>query len=163
MRYVFLLVLLLTTEVHASSNDCFNKDDVSTISKLFLANEKLSLKNLAIDSIKSDLVSEDFYTNDNVTLRNVSEVDYRWSKDSKVANLSNSAKSFPEGNVCVRLVMFSLPEKIRMKCDDDGAYGYFFDFKKKSGAVILSDFDSEVSYSGAVLSCKAANKYLMLR
>lgn len=38
-----------------------------------------------------------------------------------------------------------------------------FDFKKKNGVVMLSDFDSEVSDSGEMLSCKAANKYLMLR
>lgn len=36
-------------------------------------------------------------------------------------------------------ISFALPKSMRKKCDDDGAYGYFIDFKKMEGSCHYTD------------------------
>ena len=53
----------------------------------------------------------------------------------------------------------SLLEK---KCDDDGAYGYFIEFKKVNGKTVLYNFTSLFdSLPDGTLACKAANKFML--
>lgn len=47
------------------------------------------------------------------------------------------------------------------KCDDDGAYGYFIDFKKNGGKLSLYRFTSLFdALPDGTLACKAANKFM---
>lgn len=50
---------------------------------------------------------------------------------------------------------------MRKKCDDDGAYGYFIDFKKNGGELSLYRFTSLFdALPDGTLACKAANKFM---
>ncbi|WP_227661236.1 maltose transporter permease [Klebsiella pneumoniae] len=74
----------------------------------------------------------------------------------------NTSAVFPNEKVCVWNVSFALPESIRKKCDDDGAYGYFIEFKKVNGKTVLYNFTSLFdSLPDGTLACKAANKFML--
>ena len=77
-----------------------------------------------------------------VHIVNVSEVYYGWGVDKKSKYPVNTSAVFPNEKVCVWNVSFALPESIRKKCDDEGAYGYFIEFKKVNGKTVLYNFTS---------------------
>jgi hypothetical protein len=58
-------------------------------------------------------------------------------------------------------ITLSLPEKIRKLCDDDGAYGYFLDFRKRYGKIELYSFnDITEQFSDGHYACEKVNNYL---
>lgn len=51
---------------------------------------------------------------------------------------------------------------MRKKCDDDGAYGYFIEFKKVNGKIVLYNYTSLFdTLPDGTLACKAANKFML--
>lgn len=69
----------------------------------------------------------------------MSEVYYGWGVDKNSKYPMHSSPVFPGERVCVWNISFALPKSMRKKCDDDGAYGYFIDFKKMEGSCHYTD------------------------
>ncbi|MDK9476679.1 hypothetical protein QNH91_24115 [Klebsiella pneumoniae] len=117
-----------------------------------------SVRWVEVTEVESDLLIKNKYS----TLVNVSEVYYGWGVDKKSKYPVNTSAVFPNEKVCVWNVSFALPESIRKKCDDDGAYGYFIEFKKVNGKTVLYNFTSLFdSLPDGTLACKAANKFML--
>ncbi|WP_253260330.1 maltose transporter permease [Pectobacterium odoriferum] len=82
--------------------------------------------------------------------------------DEKSKYPINTSPVPPSANTCVWTVSFSLPESMRKKCDDDGAYGYFINFKKTNGKIVLYSFISFFDpLPDGILACKVANKFML--
>ncbi|WP_258034280.1 maltose transporter permease [Pectobacterium odoriferum] len=82
--------------------------------------------------------------------------------DEKSKYPINTSPVPPSANTCVWTVSFSLPESMRKKCDDDGAYGYFINFKKINGKIVLYSFMSFFDpLPDGILACKVANKFML--
>ncbi|MDR4849404.1 maltose transporter permease [Klebsiella pneumoniae] len=82
-----------------------------------------------------------------------------WTKNQSILLTHRQFSQMKKG---VWNVSFALPESIRKKCDDDGAYGYFIEFKKVNGKTVLYNFTSLFdSLPDGTLACKAANEFML--
>lgn len=160
----FYLILLFSYGSYASTEECINKSDVDSLIGVFKNNDKQSLINFSSDAIKGDVEQDELILNKKSTLVNMSEVYYGWGVDKNSKYPMHSSPVFPGERVCVWNISFALPESMRKKCDDDGAYGYFIDFKKDGGKLSLYRFTSLFdALPDGTLACKAANKFMFPR
>ncbi len=159
----FFLALLLSYGSYASAEECVVKSDVDSLLEIFKANDKKILIDMSADSVRHDVETDDIILNKKSTLINISDVSYGWGVDEKSTYPIYTSPVPPSENICVWTVSFSLPEPMRKKCDDDGAYGYFIDFKKINGKMVLYKFSSLFDpLSDGSLACKAANKFMLI-
>lgn len=163
MRYALFFLFIIITSAHAADDKCFSRDDVLLIKNIFIKNDRTELANLATDSARGKMFSDQLYGSARFTLTNISEVFYGWGEKRKDFDApSDGSIKYPNQKVCVWELEFSLPEKIRKLCDDDGIYGYGFNFRKNKGHIEMYDFNADVEYIGDSLACKAANSFLLL-
>lgn len=162
MKYFIVLMLFVSCQLYAAERECFTKSDVAIVKEIFRLNDKEKLKAMALDQTKSDILSDQLLNDDNSTLSNISEVYYGWGKDKYSGHASEyGSKRFPTDNICVWRLLFTLPQKMSMKCDDGGIYGYFIDFKKVNGNIVIYDFTSLFNVlPNGTLACEAANDFM---
>lgn len=93
---------------------------------------------------------------------NVFEVYYGWGVDKKIKYFVNILVVYLKEKVCVWNIFFVLLEYMRKKCDDDGVYGYFIEFKKVNGKIVLYNyiFLFDIFFDG-ILVCKVVNKFML--
>lgn len=162
MKYHYVLALLLCYSSSVLAVECMDDSNIDSLREIFKTNNKKLLIEMASKEVKQYIEGDLLIKNKYSTLVNVSEVYYGWGADKKSKYPVNTSAVFPNENVCVWNVSFALPESMRKKCDDDGAYGYFIEFKKVNGETVLYRFTSLFdSLPDGTLACKAANNFML--
>ncbi|SPZ51992.1 Uncharacterised protein [Serratia quinivorans] len=162
MKYHYVLALLLCYSSSVLAEECMDNSNIDSLREIFKTNNKKLLIEMASKEVKQYIEGDLLIKNKYSTLVNVSEVYYGWGVDKKSKYPVNTSAVFPNEKVCVWNVSFALPESMRKKCDDDGAYGYFIEFKKVNGKTVLYNFTSLFdSLPDGTLACKTANKFML--
>ncbi|ECF4924845.1 TPA: sugar ABC transporter permease [Salmonella enterica subsp. enterica serovar Vietnam] len=161
MRYIIFILFLYAEYSNAATSECFSKSDIVEVKEIFTSNNKDNLIELAIQSAKLEISQDSFFNNTKNVLPKMTEVSYEWGRRYASEMPLKSSGKFPDKNICVWSVTVSFPDKIRIKCDDSGIYGYFISFKKNKNNIKIYKFTSILDeLSDGSLACKAANGYL---
>lgn len=162
MECYFVLAVFLGYSSCVLAEECMDNANINSLREIFKENNKKLLIGMSsqevIHYIESDLLIKNEYS----TLVNISEVYYGWGVDKKTKYPVNTSAVYPKEKVCVWNISFALPEYMRKKCDDDGAYGYFIEFKIVNGKIVLYNYTSLFdTLPDGTLACKYANKFML--
>ena len=149
--------------VSAENKECISKNEaISLKNDFFSASENSDfLRKTATEKVAKQLDRYTFLLKNSSIIKKSTEIDFGWGSAQSLDMPSKTSQSFPAGSVCIWDVSFSLPENVRKMCDDDGAYGYFFNFRKIDGKLHLySTLELIDSLSDTTLACEKMNEYL---
>lgn len=161
MKCYFVLAVFLGYSSCVLAEECMDNANINSLREIFKENNKKLLIEMSSQEVRHYIESDLLIKNEYSTLVNVSEVYYGWGVDKKTKYPVNTSAVYPK-KVCVWNISFALPEYMRKKCDDDGAYGYFIEFKKVNGKIVLYNYTSLFdTLPDGTLACKAANKFML--
>ncbi|ADF61366.1 Uncharacterised protein [Enterobacter cloacae] len=162
MKCYFVLAVFLAYSSCVLAEECMDNANINSLREIFKENNKKLLIEMSLQEVRHYIESDLLIKNEYSTLVNVSEVYYGWGVDKKTKYPVNTSAVYPKEKVCVWNISFALPEYMRKKCDDDGAYGYFIEFKKVNGKIVLYNYTSLFdTLPDGTLACKAANKFML--
>lgn len=162
MECYFVLAVFLGYSSCVLAEECMDNANINSLREIFKENNKKLLIEMSSQEVRHYIESDLLIKNEYSTLVNVSEVYYGWGVDKKTKYPVNTSAVYPKEKVCVWNISFALPEYMRKKCDDDGAYGYFIEFKKVNGKIVLYNYTSLFdTLPDGTLACKAANKFML--
>ncbi|MCJ8536306.1 sugar ABC transporter permease [Enterobacter cloacae] len=162
MKCYFVLAVFLAYSSSVLAEECMDNANINSLREIFKENNKKLLIEMSLQEVRHYIESDLLIKNEYSTLVNVSEVYYGWGVDKKTKYPVNTSAVYPKEKVCVWNISFALPEYMRKKCDDDGAYGYFIEFKKVNGKIVLYNYTSLFdTLPDGTLACKAANKFML--
>lgn len=163
MKWILVLFAFYSGYVLSNDFECISKSESEALINSFsLAKDKYSfLKKIANKTVDVYFEKNALLKNSNSMIAAATEISYGWGESIGPGVPSSSSANFPDNKSCVWIVSLSLPEKIRRQCDDDGAYGYFLDFRKREGKIELYSFnDITEQLSDGKYACDKINGYL---
>lgn len=118
------------------------------------------VKEMATEKLKNELPHYEKNNQINNIMKHATQLIFIQGKPGDYQLSKRFIDNFPN-NGCVWKVSFSIPEKIRKMCDDDGAAGYFFDFTKISGEIKFSSIlELEILRPDGSFVCKYFDDYI---
>ncbi|MBS0967813.1 hypothetical protein JK232_02795 [Nissabacter archeti] len=165
MRILLFLIIYYPSFIFAKHIECINQLEAASLVKR-LSNESISsdiLKEMAIENLQESFDQYSYLRSNNLIIARSNEVVFGWGGGKNFNMPSEYSKEFPEEGICVWEITFSLPEYVRRMCDDDGAYGYFFNFRKEDGVMKLNSIvDIIDELPNGEVACKKMSDYLKI-